>query len=191
MNLALFYNEYEDLQRSANNQSGVQQIFNAASSTTQGFEFDIVAAITDNVTLEFSHGYTDAEYEEADYLEAARGLPASSFKLQMVPENTTSAAVTFDHAVGNAGYLTWRLAYSYMDDVASDDFNFLIVPAYELYNASLSYTNAAENLKVSLFGRNLKDEVYSHFGFDNTSIGSRTVWLAPPRTYGLEVVYNF
>ncbi len=191
MNVALFYNEYDDLQRSANNQSGVQQIFNAASSTTQGFEFDIVAAITDNVTLEFAHGYTDAEYDEAAYLESARGLPASSFKLQMVPENTTSAALTFDHSIGDAGYLTWRGSYSYMDEVASDDFNFLIVPDYELYNASVSYTNAAENLKVSLFGRNLKDEVYSHFGFDNTSIGSRTVWLAPPRTYGLEVVYNF
>jgi iron complex outermembrane receptor protein len=191
VNGAVFYNQYDDLQRSANNQSGVQTIFNAASGTTEGFEVDFVAAITDGLTLEGSYGYTKAEYDEADFLVTATGKKAADFQFQMVPESTASAALTYDHTIGDLGYLTWRGSYSYMDSVASDDFNFLILPQYELYNASLTFTDMSEKFKLALFGRNLKDEVYSNFGFDNTSIGSKTVWLSPPRTYGVELSYNF
>jgi iron complex outermembrane recepter protein len=108
-----------------------------------------------------------------------------------VPERTANLALTYEHPLADIGYLNWRGSYSYVDSVASDDFNFLMLPQYELYNASLTFINKADNLQVALFGRNLKDEVYSNFGFDNTSIGSRTIWLAPPRTYGLEVTYQF
>jgi iron complex outermembrane receptor protein len=191
LNGAVFHNEYDDLQRSANNQSGVQTIFNAATATVQGIEVDVVAAVTERLTVEASYGYTDAEYDEADFLVRATGRDPEEFDFQMVPERTASAAVTYEHEVGALGYLNWRGSYSYVDSVASDNFNFLILPQYELWNASVSFISMDEKLKVALFGRNLKDEVYSHFGFDNTSIGSKTVWLAPPRTYGLEVTYNF
>jgi iron complex outermembrane receptor protein len=78
-----------------------------------------------------------------------------------------------------------------VDAVASDTFNFLLLPQYELYNASASFTTNDEKIKVAVFGRNLKDEVYSSFGFDNTAIGSKTIWLSPPRTYGVELQYMF
>ncbi|NBP95858.1 MAG: TonB-dependent receptor, partial [Gammaproteobacteria bacterium] len=39
-NVALFHNAYEDMQLSANNQSGVQSIFNAAEATMQGIELE-------------------------------------------------------------------------------------------------------------------------------------------------------
>lgn len=191
LNASVFYNEYDDLQRSANNQQGVQTIFNAATGTSKGFEIDVVAAVTERLIIEASYGYTDAGYDEAEFLTRSTGKSASDFKFQMVPENTVSAAINYEHPVADQGYLNWRLAYSYVDKVASDDFNFLILPSYELYNASVSFTNMAEDVKVSLFGRNLTDEVYTHFGFDNTAIGSRTIWLAPPRTWGLEVSYKF
>jgi iron complex outermembrane receptor protein len=190
-NVAAFYNEFDDLQRSANNRSGVQSIFNAASATVQGIELEFVAAVTESLTLEASYGYTDAEYDEADFLVRATGQDPEDFEFQMVPERTASASATYDHDVGSLGYLTWRGSYSYVSETASDNFNFLILPQYELYGASVTFTTHNEKLKAALFGRNLKDEVYSHFGFDNTVIGSKTIWLAPPRTYGLEFTYLF
>jgi iron complex outermembrane receptor protein len=190
LNVALFHNEYEDLQRSANNQSGVQTILNAATANVDGFEVDVVAALTDALTLEASYGYTDAGYDDAPFLEEGGGS-ARDFDFQMVPETTSSIALTYDHDIGSAGYLTWRGSYSYVDAVASDTFNFLLLPQYELYNASASFTTNDEKIKVAVFGRNLKDEVYSSFGFDNTAIGSKTIWLSPPRTYGVELQYMF
>ena len=191
LNAAVFHNKLDDMQKSANNQSGVQEIFNAASATIQGFEVDGVLGFDNGITIEFGYGYTDASYDEADYLVAAVGKSASEFKFQMVPERTVSAAVMYDKDLSNGGYISARTAYSYVDTVASDDFNFLILPQYELWDASLTYSSPSDKVKVSLYGRNLKDEMYSHFGFDNSSIGSKTVWLSPPRTYGLELSYSF
>jgi iron complex outermembrane receptor protein len=192
LNMALFFNEIDDMQKAANNQSGVQTVFNAASATIQGFEVDSVVAVSDYTTFEFGYGYTDAEYDSADYLVEKTGRAADEFKFQMVPERTTSMALTHERPVGDRGYITLRGSYSYIDSVASDDFNFLMLPQYELFDASVSFTSIDESLKVAVFGRNLKDEVYSHFGFDNSGgLGSKTVWLAPPRTYGVELTYNF
>ena len=192
LNVAVFFNEIDDMQKSANNQSGVQTVFNAASATIQGFEVDSVIAMSDELTLEVGYGYTDAQYDSADYLVEKTGKPAGDFKFQMVPERTTSMALTYEKPISDSGFMTLRGSYSYIDSVASDDFNFLILPQYELYDASISFTSTDESLKVALYGRNLKDEVYSHFGFDNSGgLGSKTIWLAPPKTYGLEITYNF
>lgn len=191
VNAAVFYNEYDDLQRSANNQSGVQTIFNAASATMKGFEFEVVALLTDGLSLEASYGYVDAAYDEAEYLELALNRPADTFKLQMVPETTYAAAVNWTHGFVGAGSLTWRASYSYVDDTYADDFNFLPLESYSVVDASVTFRNPTENLRVAVYGRNLTDEVYFNFGFDNTSIGSRTMWLTPPRTYGVELSYGF
>ncbi len=195
LNGAVFYNEYDDLQRSINNQQGQQTIRNAASATVRGVELDVIALLTERLTLEASYGYTDEEYDDAEAFLRDPAFPAntsvSDLDFQMVPENTFSAALTYEHPVGDMGYLNWRGSYSFVDEVASDTYNFLTLRSYELYNASVTFTTMDEKLQVAVYGKNLKDEVYSHFGFDNTAIGSKTIWLAPPRTYGLEVTYNF
>ncbi len=191
LNVALFHNKYDDLQRSANNQSGVQTIFNAASATMEGYEIDLQALLTEQLKLEVSYGYVDAGYDQARYLELARGRPASTFKLQMVPEDTFSTALTYEHPLAALGSLSWRAAYSYRSETFADDFNFLPLKSYELVDASVTFRNASRNLSVAAYGRNLTDEVYFNFGFDNTSIGSRTMWLTPPRTYGIELTYDF
>jgi iron complex outermembrane receptor protein len=57
-----------------------------------------------------------------------------------------------------------------------------------LLDASVNY--AINSLQFSLFGRNLTDEDgYSH-GYDVAGVWSYAATRAP-RTYGIEVVYNF
>lgn len=191
LNVAVFHNKYDDLQRSANNQSGVQTIFNAASATMKGVELDAVALVTDRLRVEANYGYVDAGYDSANYLVAARGRPADTFKLQMVPESTVNVSAVYEHPIASAGSLAWRASFTHVDDTVADDFNFLPLKAYSLVDASVSFRNSNQNLKVSAYGRNLTDEVYFNFGFDNTAIGSRTMWLTPPRTWGVEVAYDF
>lgn len=192
-NAAVFINEYDGMQLSANNQSGVQSIFNAAKATMQGFELEGVFAITDQLTVEASYGYVDAAYDEADFLVRTFGpdTDVGDFLLQMVSEQTWFIAATYDHDLGDAGSLNWRASYNYADEAAADNFNFLLLDDYGLFDASVTYTSPDENLTVALYGRNLSDEVYFNFGFDNTSIGSKTMWLSPPRTWGVRLTYGF
>jgi iron complex outermembrane recepter protein len=192
-NAAIFQNSYDDMQLSANNQSGVQSIFNAATATMQGFELEGVWAVTDNLTLEGTYGYVDASYDDADFLVQTFGpdTDVGDFLLQMVSEQTWFVAATYDHEVGREGSLSWRASYNYADDAAADNFNFLLLNDYSLVDASVTYKSADERLRIALYGKNLTDEVYFNFGFDNTSIGSKTMWLSPPRTWGVQVSYDF
>jgi len=89
------------------------------------------------------------------------------------------------------GSLSWRASYNYADEAAADNFNFLLLDDYSLVDASVTYRSTDERLRIALYGKNLTDEVYFNFGFDNTSIGSKTMWLSPPRTWGVQVSYDF
>jgi iron complex outermembrane receptor protein len=191
VNFSLFQNEYDDLQRTVLNTSGGQQILNAATATIQGVEFDAVLMLTDQLVLEGSVGWINAEYDEYDYATARTGKDASAINFNMVPEMTTNAAVTYDMELGDKGALTWRLSYSFVNQTFADDLNTLPVDQYELFDASVVFTNPDENLKVSLFGRNLKDEIYYDFGINVSAIGVRNYYQTPPRTYGLELTYDF
>lgn len=191
LNLALFYNEFDDLQRTALNSSGGQEILNAATADVQGVEFETVYLITDELALEGSYGWVDASYGEADFLEAATGRPASSFDFTMVPENTRNLALSYYKDLGSLGSINARLSYVYVDSSKGDDFNRAEMSQYELYDASISLTTVNEDIKISLFGKNLKDEVYANYISDTSSLGTKSMFLTPPRTYGVELSYNF
>ncbi|EAQ96658.1 TonB-dependent receptor [Congregibacter litoralis] len=189
LNLAAFNNKYDDLQRTTLTENAVQEIVNAASATVRGVEVEAMAAVTDNLVLEASVGWTDATYDEFDAAEEATGKSADELKFVMVPETTTNLAATYDMTLGDLGYLSWRLSYSYVSESYGNDFNTIELKAYELYNASVAFTSANEKLKLSLYGRNLKDEVYYNLGVE--LLGVKSNYLTPPRTYGAELTYQF
>ena len=191
LNLALFYNEFDDLQRTALNSSGGQEILNAATAEVQGVEFETVYLITDELAIEGSYGWVDASYVKADFLEAATGRPASSFDFTMVPENTRNLALSYYKDLGSLGSINARLSYVYVDSSKGDDFNRAEMSKYELYDASISLTTVNEDIKISLFGKNLKDEIYANYISDTSSLGTKSMFLTPPRTYGVELSYNF
>lgn len=189
LNVALFNNEYDDLQRTTLNENAVQEIVNAASATMRGAEVEAMLMVADNFVLEASVGWTDASYDEFVSAEDATGIPAGSLKLVMVPEFTLNLAATYDMELGDLGSLSWRLSYSAIDETVGDDFNSVELDAYELYNFSVAFLSVSEQLKISLFGRNLRDEVYYSVGVN--LLGAKNNFLTPPRTYGVELTYMF
>lgn len=191
LNLALFYNEFDDLQRTALNASGGQEILNAATAEVQGVEFETVYLITDQLAIEGSYGWVDASYVEADFLETATGRPASSFDFTMVPENTRSLALSYYKELDSLGSIDARLSYVFVDSSKGDDFNRAEMSQYELYDVSVSLTTLNESLKISIFGKNLKDEIYTNYISDTSSLGTKSMFLTPPRTFGVEVTYSF
>jgi iron complex outermembrane receptor protein len=61
--------------------------------------------------------------------------------------------------------------------------------AYSLLNARASWTYQPWNLKLTIFGQNLDDETYSYGGFTEDFGTGYT--LAPPRTYGVRMNWEF
>ena len=193
INASVFQNEYDDLQRTVLNDAGGQEILNAATATIRGIEFDAVMLLTEQLALEASIGWVDARYDEYAAVEDATGKSADQLNFLMVPETTTNLALTYDMNVGDIGFLTWRFAYTFVNDTWANDLNTLEVAQYELYDGSVSYTNSEGNVKISAFGRNLKDEVYFDFGadFSTSVLAVKEYFLTPPRTYGVEFTYEF
>ena len=193
INASIFNNEIEDLQRTILNSAGAQEVTNAADATIRGFELDGVLGVTDNFAVQFGFGYTDAEYDSFEGVEAVTGLAAGDIDFVLVPEITYSAAATYDFDLSPESSLSWRTSYSFVDDTVGDDLNTVQQEDYFLIDTSLTYRNDS-GLAISLYGKNITDEVYYDFG-TNFSGGSpldvRSFWLTPPRTYGLDVTYEF
>lgn len=67
-NLAIYKSEYNDLHRNetfANGRGGVStQIANIAAAETKGFEIENTLRLTDNLQLDLSYSYLDAEYTD-------------------------------------------------------------------------------------------------------------------------------
>jgi len=191
-NASLFNNEFDDLQRTSLNASGGQEILNAASGTIRGLEIDTVIGVTEGLILQAGLGYTDATYNSFDSAVAQTGLPASELDFVLAPEVTFSAAATYDWNLSAESFLSSRLSYTYVDDSVSDDFNTVRNESYGLIDASLTYQND-NGLKIALYGKNVTDEVFYDFGtnFSTSVLAVRSFWLTPPRTYGVEVTYEF
>ncbi|MBL4671296.1 MAG: TonB-dependent receptor [Arenicella sp.] len=192
LNASVFNNEFDDLQRTSLNAAGGQEILNAASGTISGFEIDTVIGLSENLVFQAGLGYTDASYDSFASAEAQTGLSASELDFVLAPKTTFSAAATYDWNIGAESFISGRLAYAFVDDSVSDDFNTVRNEAYDFIDASLTY-NSDTGLKVSLYGKNITDEVYYDFGtnFSSSALAVRSFWLTPPRTYGVEVTYEF
>lgn len=192
LNASVFRNEFDDLQRTSLNAAGGQEILNAASGTIQGLELDTVIGITDNLVLQAGLGLTDASYDSFESAEAQTGLSASELDFVLAPKITFNAAATYDWTLSNESFVSGRLAFSYVDDAVSDDFNTVRNEAYDFIDASLTYKNE-NGISVSLYGKNITDEVFYDFGtnFSTSVLAVRSFWLTPPRTYGVEVSYEF
>lgn len=193
LNASIFNNEIEDLQRTILNDAGAQEITNAADATIRGFEVDGVLGFTDNLTVQFGLGYTDAEYDSFEGVESVTGLAASEIDFVLVPEVTYSAAATYDFSLGAESWLSWRASYSFVDSTVGDDLNTVQQEDYFLIDSSLTYKNDASGLSVALYGKNITDEVYYDFGtnFSTSVLGVKSFWLTPPRTFGIDVTYEF
>jgi outer membrane receptor protein involved in Fe transport len=194
LNLAAFHNEFQGLQRTVLDDQSRQRILNAADAVVQGVEVDMLLLATENLAITASVGYTDASFDSFDALDldgdsVADPDLAKGLDLVRVPEWTRYLSATYDLPLRDAGNLTFRASYSYTDKRAGNDANTFFLDAYELYDASVTFTDSSDHFKVSLFGKNLTNELYAGVGVDVSLFLSQ--YIAPPRTWGVEVSYEY
>lgn len=167
LNSALFYTEYEDLQVQVFN-SVAPVTENIGSATIQGLEVEMQAALGDGWLLEATYAYLDAEYDE---IESDLTLIGEDFSFERVPENTGNIGVSKEFGLGGNGSIVARVDWSYRDETYNDAYNtgILKTDSYDLWDASLRWTNAGGDLSLMLSGRNLGDEEYLVTGVYGTA----------------------
>jgi len=195
VNANVFYMEYDDkqeeLQLPDDNDTGQKTVVeNAASATLQGVELEFNAFLSENFSLRGNIGYLDTEYDDFQYtgLDGAI-VDLSDLEFRRAPEWTGSLDATFQWEM--AGGTAWiRGAYHYLDDHYVNVTNSpeLKNDPQNLFDASINYSYEA--FTVSVYGRNLTDEDGYIHGYDVAGLWSYAA-TRPPRTYGMELVYNF
>ena len=196
LNGTLFYMDYQDKQEELqlpSNQTDTGQktvVINPSSATIWGVELDMQAALTQNLSLRANLGYLNSEYDDFIYTDPEGSVvDLSSLEFRRAPNFTGTIDATYEWDV--AGGSAWvRGSYRYIGEHFTTATNNPETEndAQGLVDASVNY--AVGDLQFSLFGRNLTDEdTYTH-GYEVAGLWSYAA-TRRPRTYGLEVVYNF
>ena len=211
INAALFYYDYKDLQvtRAASASGGGVTVTteNAANAKILGLEGDVIWRPTERITISGGLSLQDAEYKDYNasakvFLDslgvAAPGMTdvlfdADGESMLRTPDFSSYLSLQYDFTIGEAN-LPAVVTYSYKGDydfdfVADSQSRLLTQDDYGLLSARISYLPPSERWSISLWGNNLTDEEY----FDDVvgnSTGLRGSYAAP-RTYGVDITFNF
>jgi len=197
LNLAAFQNEIEDMQIAVflADGSAASVVDNAGKATIKGFEVELLAQPIDNLQLNLNLGYLDPEYDE--YIDGGVNV-ANDREFPYSPEITANAGIqyTINDVLACCGNLTGRLDWVYVDERVAypEPIQNLRsqLDSYTLLNGRLTLSDIPlgnGNLKVAAWGKNLLDEEY------RTNTIPFIIWtvsyFGDPRTYGVEVSYDF
>ncbi|MDY0007468.1 MAG: TonB-dependent receptor, partial [Spongiibacteraceae bacterium] len=197
----LFYQKYEDIQRTLSfippGQTALTTVvLNAGKATIQGGEVELTVIPFDSLELSAFIGYTDAQYDEFDNPGIA-GQPASlkNNDFAMVPELSAGATITYTLPLPTeVGDVSAQLNWYTRSDMEMTDINepSSNIDGYDLFNLYLNWDNMlGSGLSSRLFAKNLTDEEYATGGTSVWTTGFAAVTLGAPRTYGVELRYQF
>lgn len=189
-NVTLFHSQLHDYQLNAFN--GTAFITrNIPEAISQGVEIDILARLTDNLTIQGGVNYTDA-YNDSTV--AFAPSPADTIfegtPLVQAPEWSVTGAITYEMPINDSllarFYLDGRYDTEYQTQALgrnpiSDQDDVLIL------NGRIGLGSPNQHWSVEFWGRNLTDEVV--WGGFNLPLqtGSIGAFVNEPRTYGVTV----
>ncbi|MEM9254756.1 MAG: TonB-dependent receptor [Pseudomonadota bacterium] len=185
VNAAIFYTEIDDYQFQQQLEVGIGTLVsNQAEVETQGLDLEVQAAPLPNLTLTGGLLYMH-KYE-------ITGGPQEGDDLPFTAEFSYTASATLVFPVADGGIYT-RVDYSYMDDhltTASVNFAARDVQDREDLNARVGWRN--EQWNASVWGKNLTDNDYAALTAATFPVTSMDAYfLAPPRTWGATLRYDF
>lgn len=154
---------------------------NAASGTNQGVELALDWAASDAINVYASLGLLDTEFDELltfDHVDADRdnGIPFN------LAGREQAHAPSYQWVLGGAVNLSdaWTLSGSVegKDSFYFSDRHEARSDAYELFNLELAYR--AENWQVTVYGKNLSDELVKTRGFGSFGNDPRKFYETEP-----------
>ena len=195
LNAAIFMMDYKNLQVTQTNAACLCNLTdNAASADIKGIEAELEFLATDSLRLSLGGSYVDTEY--VDFLESAINpstglrLDSTGNQLQRTPESQVSVGI--DYTTGFGAWqdsLKFSLNYNWQSELFWATDNLAKEASYGLLDARVQLSPKDAPWTVSLYGKNLDDELYRvsiiHF------FGEEVSQFGNPRTYGLDLTWKF
>ena len=206
-----FFYDYEDLQL-AQIVGLTLNVDNAAKSEVWGIELETEFYVTDRLQIAVNYSHLDAtydDYEDCDTLlfpgncaapVVAAGLAVfedvSGNPLRRAPDNSIGVTADYVLPLNNGGEFGITAQYTWTDDIQYRTFDRKEdeQESHSIANLFLTFIPSGDSqLKLRGFVKNLTDEEYitGIIGVGNTSFSRLTNNWAPPRTWGVEAVWEF
>lgn len=206
LNGAAFQYDYTDQQFV--NQVGISALLeNAGGAEIRGVEFELLAAVSDRLTLQAGLGILDTEYTELSLKDLGTPDPFDNVDLagnELIssPDLSFNFAADYErefvgdtflrlHLDGNYQGDQWYSAYN---DYASGtvDYGSIRQDGYWLIGARATVAGDDDNWAISLWSSNLLDEAYDAFAINlQGGFGFDYFMEGAPRRYGVEFTGRF
>jgi iron complex outermembrane receptor protein len=165
LNVAGYVTKVGNMQREVNladpGAGVVQNILNTADATIKGFEAEARMRVSDSLAFTANIGITDAGYDRVLFDISGDGRINDAdldLSLPRVPPVVVGLGLIHDWDLGDSSILT-RVNYQYRDRAAYTDDNFGWLNDLSNLEANITWNTPMEGLSVSLYGRNLLDQV--------------------------------
>lgn len=201
LNMVAYLYDYEDFQANRATIAG-QDVENASDAEVRGFELEMTALPLEGLEFRLGLSVSDAEFE--DYFSAdPYTLELKDLKGNNLPRSPTNSffvLTQYTTPLSDLGTLTFRHEYSYSDNYYMTAFNetFSEQESFSMNNARVIFRteggrleNSVGDLEIHLFVKNWGDEDILALASDVGLLGGSTQTHQDPRSYGLEMRYNF
>jgi iron complex outermembrane receptor protein len=182
---------------------------NTADAEIFGIEAEARARLSDSLIFTANIGIINDTYNEVRFDISSDGVIDDNdlaLRLPRVPEVTWGVGFIHEILLDNGAILT-RVNYQYRDEFAYTDNNFGWIQDASMLDANITWETPIEGFELSLYGRNLFDQVQAGgdtqlpFGgplsdgtnipFDAYPAGGTLSPLSKGRTVGVEAVFEF
>lgn len=169
-----------------------------------GIEVEGTVALTDNLTVNGTFGYSDAEFEVYFYIPDGNNIHGTPIvtgnRLDQAPKTMWTLSPEYKGRLARDFQWYARLDYRHRGRFFTDPTNVAWVPENDLFNLRAGITNG--NLKLELYVKNLTDndsllggvKGNDSFGFSERGRNDTNeirVILPNPRVLGLRATYEF
>ena len=166
INASVFLTDISDMQRELNLSDPVtgvlQTIVNTADATVKGLEVEGRLKATDNILFTGNIGLLDGDYDSVLFDISGDGVVDDAdlaLDIPRVSPITFGAGVIHDLDLGTSGGLTTRVNFQRRDEFAYTDTNSGWIQAADILDANITWDTPVQGVSLSLYGKNLLDEV--------------------------------
>ncbi len=151
-------------------------VVNADEVTATGLEGKLVFNPTEGLFFDFQGGFSNAEFDKHS---DSMGLDVSGNHVPFIPEYTIRSGIRYESGSGFFGSTSYTaFGKTYYDEQNQAMF---AQSAFGIWDAQLGYRK--NNFTISVFGRNLTDEVFYQFINPEIQAGSP----GAPERFGLRI----
>jgi iron complex outermembrane receptor protein len=191
LNVAAFQTDLEDAQQQVLDfATGSNVGLNVDESTILGVEVELVAAVTDGLTLNLAGGWIDTEIDRFDADPTAVGN-----RLPRIPDYTINCGFTWQTPVGKGWDLQFRTDYNRQGESPWHVDNVDIRRAVDYLNARARVQTQDERFAISAWVKNALDDRttqdFQAVEYSGHPLGIDAFSPVPGVTYGIELSTRF